>query len=186
MPSDRRSERDNERTGLPGHRTGAEEWWQWAAGAQRVHLNLRPPRAGSGDSWTETDEALQRHPKAAVPGNSTRWRRIPVAPIQKYFGWSGRDWKLMKKLPIPCKFCTSSGRDWKLMKILPIPCKFCNYRFISFPLLSTIRLASIRRVFTVSVDVLAPCIRPSRHTVLIHPYPSVDQGAARAPFKGAD
>ena len=31
---------------------------------------------------------------------------VPEAPVQKAFGWSGRDWKSMKKLPIPSKFCT--------------------------------------------------------------------------------
>ena len=44
--------------------------------------------------------------RKVVPGNPTLWRGLPVAPIQNSFGWSGRDWKLMKKLLIPCKFCT--------------------------------------------------------------------------------
>ena len=45
-------------------------------------------------------------PLALAPGNPTLWRGVPVAPIQKFFGSTGRDWKPGKKLPIPCKFCT--------------------------------------------------------------------------------
>ena len=41
-----------------------------------------------------------------APGNPTLWRGVPVTSIQKSFGSSGRDWKSMKKSPIPCKFCT--------------------------------------------------------------------------------
>ena len=41
-----------------------------------------------------------------TPGNPTLWRRVPVAPIQKSVGSSGRDWKPGKKLQIPCEFCT--------------------------------------------------------------------------------
>ena len=41
-----------------------------------------------------------------APGNPTLCRGVPVAPIQKSFRSSGRDWKPGKKLPIPCKFCT--------------------------------------------------------------------------------
>ena len=47
-----------------------------------------------------------------VPKNPTLWRGIPVISMQKYFG--------------------SSERDWKSMKILRIPCKFCTYRFITY------------------------------------------------------
>ena len=44
-----------------------------------------------------------------VPGNPM----LLVASIQKSFG--------------------SSRRDWKLVNNLPIPCKFCTYRFIRYP-----------------------------------------------------
>ena len=46
------------------------------------------------------------HPTVA-PGNPTLWRGVPVTSIQKSFWSSERNWRSMKKLPIPCNFCTN-------------------------------------------------------------------------------
>ena len=59
-----------------------------------------------------------------APGNPTLWRGVPVAPIQKSFGSSERDWKPRKKYRFLVNFAPTDSLD--------------------IPLLATVRLASIR------------------------------------------
>ena len=48
-------------------------------------------------TWTSHKIKTKKNRKssdmAIAPRNPTLWRGVPVAPIQKYFGSSGRDWK---------------------------------------------------------------------------------------------
>ena len=73
-----------------------------------------------------------------APGNPTLWRGVPVASMQKSFGWSGRDWKPLKKLPIPCKFCTYrfirySSTCYGKVRIYPLMANIRNPDFFASP-----------------------------------------------------
>ena len=80
-------------------------------------------------------------PLALAPGNPMLWRGVPVAPIQKSFGSSGRDWKPGKKLPIPCKFCTYrlirySSTCYGKVRIDPLMANIRNTDYFASPVVN--------------------------------------------------
>ena len=76
-----------------------------------------------------------------APGNPRLWRGVPVAPIQKSFGSSGRDWKPGKKLLIPCEFCTHrfirySSTCYGKVRIDPLMANIRNPDFFASPVVN--------------------------------------------------
>ena len=76
-----------------------------------------------------------------APGNPMLWRGVPVAPIQKSFGSSGRDWKPGKKLLIPCKLCIHrfirySSTCYSKVRIDPLMANIRNPDFFASPVVN--------------------------------------------------
>ena len=86
---------------------------------------------------------------ALAPGNPTLWCWVPVAPIQKSFRSSGRDWKPGKKLYIPCKFCTYrfirySSSWYGMIRIDPLMANIRNPDFFASPVVNAAWFVVVR------------------------------------------
>ena len=109
-------------------------------GANELRSNFSKPYANpslAGGVWSNSSHLTMQEVPTIIthahtsftgfegmlaPENPTLWHGIPVASIWKSFGLNKWQWKSMKKLRIPCKFCTN--------RFIRYPCT-CYVRFAS-------------------------------------------------------
>ena len=110
--------------------------WSLAKRTTNVHFRLWAQELNS--LWPSDAIWCQGSRSTLASGNPTLWRGVSIAPIQKSFGSSKRDWKPRKKLQIPCKFCTNrfircSSTCYDKVRIDPLMVYIRNPDFFASP-----------------------------------------------------